>query len=211
MATSKLEISTEELQSLDRKKRIKLHNSLLGAKPAHLIGTVSAGGVPNLAVFNSLCHISSDPPLIGMMSRPLSVPRDTYQNIQQTRQWTINAIHPQFVGQAHKAADKLPAEQSEFDHAQLTEETVAGFLAPAVAESPLQVGLRFCEEVPIPSSGTVLIIGEVMWIRVQHNGLLDDGSVDASALGLLSSLGLDAYASVTECARFPYVSQSRHG
>ena len=203
-----IELWEADLRALERKTRIRLHNSLLGGKPAHLVGTASAAGVDNLAVFNSACHISSDPALIGMMCRPLTVRRDTYANIRETGVWTLNTIHALFVDRAHRAADKVPSAVSEFLHAGLQPGRMPGFAAPFVAESPLQVGLEYVEEVPIPSSGTVLLVGRVCWVRLREDGLTDDGSVQIDRVEALSSLGLDAYAEVREHARFPYQSTS---
>lgn len=200
------EWTAAQFRAMEAKRRIRLHNSLLGGKPVHLVGTRSAAGVPNLAVFNSACHVSSDPPLIGMMCRPTSVRRDTYENLLETGVWTLSAISADILERAHRAADKLPAEASEFEHAGLTESPWPGFAAPAVAESPLQMGFRLVEEVPIRSSGTLFLVGELQWLRMAEGGLAEDGSVLADRLGLLSSLGLDAYAEVRECARFAYPS-----
>lgn len=197
-------IDRDSWQQLPSKQRIRLHNSLLGGKPVHLVGTCSASGVSNLAVFNSACHVSSDPPLIGMMCRPLTVRRDTYSNIQDTGVWTLNAIHADFVTAAHKASDKLPAELSEFDHTGLDEGWMDGFAAPYVQQAPVQIGLKLVEEVPIRCSGTVLLVGEVQWLRLPHDNVDEDGSLRADQAGVLSSLGLDAYARVSEVARFVY-------
>ncbi len=201
-----LEWNASQIREMDKKRRIRLHNSLLGGKPVHLVGTRSAAGVPNLAVFNSACHVSSDPPLIGMMCRPTTVRRDTYENLRETGVWTLNAISAAMLERAHRAADKLPAEVSEFEHAGLGEGQWPDFAAPFVEESPLQMGFSLVEEVPIRSSGTLFLVGELQWLRMAESGLSGDGSVQADQLGLLSSLGLDAYAEVRECARFTYRS-----
>ena len=200
-------IYRDSWRQMEHKARIRLHNSLLGAKPVHLVGTRSLAGIDNLAVFNSACHVSSDPALIGMMCRPLTVRRDTYRNIQETGVWTLNAIAREFVAAAHRAADKLPAEASEFEHSGLEVERLSGFHAPCVAASPVKIGLELVEEVPIRSSGTVLLIGEVQWLRIPRDCLAEDSSLLVDRAGLLSSLGLDGYATVSECARFPYQSE----
>lgn len=205
-AGPEMEIDAAQWKALDDKYRIRLHNSLLGGKPVHLVGTASEDGVPNLAVFNSACHVSSNPPLIGMMCRPLTVRRDTYANIKATGQWTLNAITADFVERAHRAADKLAAELSEFDHTGLTISQKPGFSAPAVAESPVQIGLELREELELKSSGTVMLIGEVAWLRLKTRGTSENGSLQADNLGVLSSLGLDAYAEVREVARFRHSS-----
>lgn len=201
-------INAQALDAWPKKNRIRLINSLLGGKPVHLVGTQSTSGIPNLAVFNSACHVSSDPALIGMMSRPLTVPRDTYANIEATGVWTLNAITREIVDSAHKAGDKLPPDASEFDYCNLTPAWHEGMTAPFVAESPVSIGLQWEETVPIQCSGTVMIIGRVTHVNMPDEALLEDGSLKAETAGLLSSLGLDAYASVTEVARYTYQSSA---
>lgn len=202
-------LSRADIQALPHHDRIRLHNSLLGGKPAHLVGTASAAGVTNLAVFNSACHVSSDPPQLAIMTRPLTVSRDTYRNIQEQGAWTLNAIRRADVAAAHRCAEKLPADQSEFDAHGFEPAWVEGFSAPFVAGSPLQIGLKLVDDIFIPSAGTRLLVGEVVCLQVDEAGLAGDGSVLVEPLDAVSSLGLDAYATVRECARFAHVSQKR--
>ena len=54
----------------------------------HLIGTKGKSGCPNLAILNSIAHISSEPARIGFIMRPLTVQRDTYKNIIESNYFT---------------------------------------------------------------------------------------------------------------------------
>jgi hypothetical protein len=49
---------------LDRIKRLNIINSVTGIKPANLIGTISEDGKANLAIFSSVVHLGSNPPLL---------------------------------------------------------------------------------------------------------------------------------------------------
>jgi hypothetical protein len=55
----------EQIENLDKIFRINLINSCSGYKSANLIGTISDKGVKNLAVFSSITHLGSNPPLLG--------------------------------------------------------------------------------------------------------------------------------------------------
>ena len=69
--------SQTALNDLEQRYRVTLINSLAGFKQAVLIGTKSAEGQTNLAVFNSLIHIGSNPALYGFICRPDTAQRDT--------------------------------------------------------------------------------------------------------------------------------------
>ena len=90
-------VKKDQISSWESKYRLKFINSLSGYKGLHLIGTKSKDGSSNLAIFNSIIHISSAPARIGFIVRPLKVPRDTYNNIVDTDYYTINHVHKSFL------------------------------------------------------------------------------------------------------------------
>jgi flavin reductase (DIM6/NTAB) family NADH-FMN oxidoreductase RutF len=90
-----VEITNDDILEMEKIFRLNFVNSIPGYKSANLIGTKSKAGVSNLAVFSSVVHLGSNPPLLGFM-RPAVVPRDTYQNIKETGKFTINHIHDDF-------------------------------------------------------------------------------------------------------------------
>ena len=57
--------SEEDIEELDKVYRINLINSCSGYKSANLIGTKSKSGISNVAVFSSIVHLGSSPPLLG--------------------------------------------------------------------------------------------------------------------------------------------------
>ena len=69
------------LAGLDHLYRINLVNSSSGFKSANLIATKNKEGISNVAVFSSVIHLGSNPPLLGFVTRPTTVPRNTYKNI----------------------------------------------------------------------------------------------------------------------------------
>ena len=93
--------SLTEIMDWDERFRLKFINSISGYKGVHLIGSKDKEGVTNLAIFNSIVHIGSSPPLIGFIMRPLTVERNTYANIIATGVYTINHVHRSFLKEAH--------------------------------------------------------------------------------------------------------------
>lgn len=197
--------SRNDLDALDRRFRANLINCATGYKPANLVGTVSTDGESNLAIFNSAVHIGANPPLIGLVFRPLGdVDRHTYDNIKSTGVYTLNHVPSEMTRNAHVTSAKFPREVSEFAACGFTEQHVEGFGAPFVAESGVKLGLRFVEEIEIKLNGTILLIGQVEHLLVAESALKDNGNIDLVAAGSACITGLDTYHSVFEGVTYPY-------
>ena len=82
--------TAESIAGLDERFRRNLINSLHGVRPALLVGTTSATGTDNLAVFSQVLHIGANPPLTGILFRPDSVERHTLTNIRNNGAFTLN-------------------------------------------------------------------------------------------------------------------------
>ena len=105
---------------MEGRSRATLINKVAGYKTANLIGTLSAIGVANLALFNSVVHIGANPPFLGFILRPATVPRHTYENLRETGCYTINQVTSAIHKQAHCSSGKFPPETSEFEACGLT-------------------------------------------------------------------------------------------
>jgi flavin reductase (DIM6/NTAB) family NADH-FMN oxidoreductase RutF len=184
----------EKIESLEHLYRINLINSCSGFKSANLIGTKSVSGFENLAVFSSVTHMGSKPPILSFLLRPTTVMRNTYDNIKETGFYTINHIVESFLEDAHHTSAKYPKEISEFDATNLNAEYKNEFHAPFVKESPIKMAMKYLEEYPIKANGTILILGEIQELYLEENLLSPDGFVDLSAAKVAAINGLDGYA-----------------
>ena len=63
-------IDSKQISEFSKVYRLNLINSITGYKPANLIGSKSTKGKTNLAIFSSVVHLGSKPPLIGIITRP---------------------------------------------------------------------------------------------------------------------------------------------
>lgn len=196
-------ITAADLQSFDKLFRLNLVNALPGYKPANLIGTASPEGLTNVAIFSSVIHLGSAPAVLGIVTRPTTVPRHTYQNIKATGCYTINHVHAAFVGQAHYTSADFPEGESEFDACGFTPVFRDGFPAPYVAESQISIGLRLHEELPI-HNGTVLLVGTVEHVYLPGPVLLADGTLDLRAVEDVCISGLDTYYRAEPVGAYAY-------
>ena len=190
-----IHLKRQDFEELDHVFRINLINSCSGFKSANLIGTKSNLGTPNVAVFSSVTHLGSNPPLLGVIFRPVTdVPRNTYENIKETGQFTINHIDASIINDAHHTSAKYNKDVSEFDITGLEEEYKNGWHAPFVKNAPIQIALTYCEEYKIKANGTIQLIGEIKDLFIKSNLLEKDGFINLSKANIVAINGLDGYA-----------------
>jgi len=201
-------LTADDLAGMSKLPRVQLATTLPGPKPICLVGTRSRDGRANLAPFSSVTHLGSNPVLIGMVTRPDTVERQTLRNIIETGEWTLNHITAEIVAQAHQCSARYSPETSEFDATGLEEHSHDGIHPPFVAASPLRFALTLEEIIEIPSNGTKLIVGRVQLVDIPNSTLADNGSLDLAQLGSLASTALDTYFALTEVAKLPYAKAS---
>ncbi|MDA0315948.1 MAG: flavin reductase [Bacteroidetes bacterium] len=190
-----IHLKRQDFEELDHIFRINLINSCSGFKSANLIGTKSNLGIPNVAVFSSVTHLGSNPPLLGVIFRPVTdVPRNTYENIKETGQFTINHIDASIINDAHHTSAKYDKDVSEFDITGLEEEYKNGWHAPFVKNAPIQMALTYCEEYKIKANGTIQLIGEIKDLFIKSDLLEKDGFINLSKANIVAINGLDGYA-----------------
>ena len=197
-------INKKEIEQLEEGYRRVFINSLAGFRQAVLVGTISADGNTNLAIFNSLIHFGANPALFGLISRPDSVPRDTWQNIIDTKEYTLNFIEATHYKKAHQTSARYDKNISEFEKAGFTPFYQSGCSAPFVKDSVVKIAMKFEQSISIPLNGTVLILGSIQQVHIDDDMVENDGFVNLSALEVLISQGLDAYFVSKEIGRLPY-------
>ncbi|MEM5538101.1 flavin reductase family protein [Olleya sp. AS48] len=183
----------KQIQELEHLYKINLINSCSGFKSANLIGTKSTKGQENVAVFSSVTHIGSNPPLLGFFCRPTTVTRHTYDNIKKTGVYTINHIDLNNFEDAHHTSAKYDQSISEFDMTGLESEYKDNCKAPFVKGAPIQLEMKFIEEYLIEANNTILVIGEIQGLYINGDLLEDDGFINLSKANIAAINGLDGY------------------
>ena len=173
-----MHFTRKNINDLEKIKKINLINSCSGYKSANLIGTISKEGITNVAVFSSVTHLGSNPPTLGFILRPTTVPRDTYKNILESGVFTINHIFENIIEDAHHTSAKYEEVISEFDITGLEDEYYNDCIAPFVKGSPVQMEMKFIEEYHIKSNNVIHIIAEIKNLYVKDDILKEDGFLD---------------------------------
>ncbi len=201
--------TSEDFPGMDKRYRTQLINSMPGIKALQMVGTCDAEGQENLAVFNSVFHVGANPPFLGMIVRPDSVDRHTWQNIQASGSYTMNAVGGNFYRKAHQTSARYEKSQSEFDAVGLTAVYRQGVKAPFVQESSIKIGLELQEFHRIECNGTLVVVGKVVYVELNEELLFEDGAVDLVKAGSVGSVGLDGYVSADWLDRLSYAKPDK--
>ncbi len=187
--------SEEDIEDLDKVFRINLINSCSGYKSANLIGTKSNEGTTNVAVFSSIVHLASNPPLLGFFLRPTEIfPRNTYSNIKENGLYTINSIYREIIDDSHHTSAKYDKSISEFSVTNLEEEYIDKIYPPFVKKSPIKIEMKFIEEIKIKANKCKLIIGKIVSLHIEKKMLEKDGFLSLNKGEIPTISGCDAYS-----------------
>lgn len=196
--------SRAQINEMDKIRRLNLINSCTGYKSANLIVTKSLSGISNVAVFSSVTHIGSNPPMISFITRPLSVKRDTYNNIKENPYFTINHITENIIEDAHHSSASYDSDISEFDKTNLEEEYKNDIQIPFVKNSPVQLFCKYLNEYHIVENDTVHIIATIENLFFDENLLHKDNWLQLDRAKVVTINGLDGYALPLLLDRFAY-------
>lgn len=200
-----------EIEDLERFTKVNFTNSLSGYRSANLIGTKNSDGISNLAIFNSVGHLGSSPAMLQFLLRPHTVDRHTYENILETKYFTINSVSASMISQAHATSAKFDREVSEFEATGLTEDYKAKFWAPFVKESPLQIGCKYLNTYEIAENGCLLVLGEVVHVFVDEKLQTEDGFLNLDKAETVCINGLDQYLLPKPLERYEYARIVQNG
>ncbi len=199
--------SKKDINEMNRIYRLNLINSCTGYKSANLIGTISTNKIYNVAVFSSITHLGSDPALLTFIVRPTTVPRDTYKNIIDTKQFTVNHINIDDIEDAHHTSARYPEMISEFDMTKLEKEFKDGYSAPFVKSSKIKLGCKFLNQYKIKENNTLLMVAEINDIFFEENIIQKDGWLNLDTAKTVTVNGLDGYALPKLVDRFKYAKR----
>lgn len=194
----------DELFIMSKVPRLNLLNCITGYKSANLIATVSKEGISNVAIFSSVTHLGSEPPLIGFILRPTTVPRDTYKNIKETGYFTVNHITSAMIADAHHTSSSYEELISEFDKTNLEAEFIENNKFPFVKGSPVKLYCKYLNEYKIEENGCLHIIASVEELYVEDNLLHEDNWIQLDRGNVVAINGLDGYAVPKIKDRFQY-------
>lgn len=197
-----------EIEKFENVWNINFINSITGFKPANLIATRSSNSIDNVAIFSSVVHLGSNPPLIGFTLRPQDERiTDTYKNILDTSLYSINSVGKKFFNESHKTSKKYSKNNSEFDELGIDKLEVDGFNAPFVKNSQIKIGLKKVDEYLLLNK-CILIVGSIEHIIINDNIIENDGNINFDKSDIVCISGLNSYLKPKLLKKLKYVKSS---
>ncbi|MEY4012037.1 MAG: hypothetical protein RIT22_1161 [Bacteroidota bacterium] len=202
-------ISKEAIARMEKVPRLNLVNSCTGYKSTNLIATKSIDGQSNVAIFSSVTHLGSEPPLIGFIMRPTTVPRDTYKNIKETGYFSVNHVTVDMIEDAHHTSANYDLGISEFDKTNLKEEYKTDIEIPFVKGSPVQLYCKYVNEYYIKENNTIHIVASIEELFFDEELQHEDGWLQIDKGNVIALNGLDGYCLPKLVDRFQYARKDQ--
>lgn len=190
-----------EAAQLTHAEMYKILIGSIAPRPIAWAGTRSKDGLNNLAPFSFFNCFSADPPIVGFSTipRPDGRRKDTLQNVQDSKCFTLNCASHHLARQLSKSAAMLEPGEDEFAYAGLTPIDARHIDAPYVAEALLVFECELRDIICFgdkPGSGN-LILGEVRYVHIQDN-LYQNGRIDFGMLDPVGRLAGNWYSTIRD-------------
>lgn len=181
-------------------------NALITPRPIGWVASVDENGVPNLAPFSFFNGAGYEPPMVSVAFTGAKLGdlagerKDTLANIKATKEFTVNLVSTALKDAMNATAAHMPAGQSEFAAAGVTEVASQVIAPPRVAESPATFECKLVEVVVLPNDGAgtnTTVFGQVVGIHISDD-IIKDGFVDPTIYQPLARMGYLDYTTVTD-------------
>lgn len=167
-----------DLPQLSADRRYKLLTALVIPRPIGWITSRSATGLVNLAPYSFFNVLGNRPPVVafGPGDRAPGVPKDTAQNVEHSREFVVNLVHPEAAEVMHRSAAAFPPDVSEVEALGLELTPSVKLQTPRLKLAKVALECRLHDVVRVGDNRIVLGLIEQLYV--------EDGIVDAETLRL---------------------------
>lgn len=160
-----------DLEALPSSVGYKLLVGLVAPRPIALITSMDADGHLNAAPFSAFNYLSTDPPIVGIgianrSGEPL-VPKDTAQNIAETREFVVNVVTEDLAEQMSLCSIDFPSGTSELDEVGLTTAPSHSIKVPRIAQAHAALECRLHSIIEV-SSHARIVLGQVVSVYAEE-------------------------------------------
>ena len=175
----------------------KLMIGIVVPRPIAFVATLSKDGVRNLAPFSFFTAASANPPVIcfAPMRNSKAAIKDTLRNIQETGEFTVNAVSEDFAEQMNLCSGEYGPAVDEFAVSGLTPLASDLVRPPRVAEARASMECKLLQIVEVSAAplGGSLVLGEVLKFHVADE-IVREFRVDPDGLRAIGRMGGPAYS-----------------
>lgn len=178
--------------------------AIVGPRPIGWMGTQSKDGVANLSPYSFFNALNHQPALLGFASIGY---KDTIRNIEQTGEFTWNLVSRDIAAKMNQSSVSAPSDVDEFALAGLTKAPSRTIAAPRVAESGVSFECRLSQILRLKDSqgkesDTWFVYGEVMYVHIRKDLLIDGIYDTVKGQPVLRGGGLADFFEIIEASRF---------
>lgn len=181
-----------------------IHKLLVGGitpRPIAWISTLSVDGIHNIAPYSFFTVASTNPPVLcfTQIMPQTGTDKNTLGNLLDTKECVVHIVNSALLEQMNLSCKPLPADESEFDFANIqscASHSVAPLSvqdAPVRYECTLRDIIRISDE---PSGGSMVLL-DVKSIYV-HDELENNGMINQKALDSIGKMGGNLYSTTQE-------------
>ena len=139
-------------------------------RPIAWVSSLSDDVVPNVAPFSFFMAVCNDPPTLAFSSgRREGGKKDTIRNIEYTQDFVVNLVDDALAEQMNLTSGEYPPEVDEFALTGLTAAPSVKVKAPRVAESPISMGCRVVQILPVGHGPHSLVLGEIVHFHIRDD------------------------------------------
>lgn len=181
----------------DPRSIYKLMIGSIVPRPIAFVSSISADGIRNLAPFSFFAGVSADPPVIcfcPMVRSSDGKKKDTLQNIESTREFVVNVVSEELVGQMNLCSGEYPPEVDEFELSRLTPVESDLVRPPRVGEARVSMECKLRQIISVSEKplGASIVLGEILRFHVQ-DALFDNFKIDPDQLRAVGRMGGPTY------------------
>ncbi len=165
-------------------------------RPIAFVSTISVDGVHNLAPFSFFNAICGEPPVICFSTAFRNPRKDTYLNVQATKEFVVNIVSEEIAEQMNVASGEYALGVDEFEKSGLTPAPSDLIRPPRVLESPVNMECRLMQILDLSTRprGASLIIGEVIRFHIDDRVIDENFRIDPEKLRAIGRMGGNDYS-----------------
>jgi flavin reductase (DIM6/NTAB) family NADH-FMN oxidoreductase RutF len=180
-----------DFAAIPAKERYKLLVSTVAPRPIAWVVSQTPDGHLNAAPFSFFNAFSGEPPVvgIGISSHEPGRPKDTRNNIRETRQFVVNLVSEEAAAAMNVTAIEFEAGVNELAQAELATIPSVYIKPPRIATSPVAMECDLLQIVEVgPETG--LVLGRVLAMHIDDDMVIDPAKnyVDTPKLKLIGRM-----------------------
>lgn len=174
--------------TLTERENARIIKTAVTPRPIAWISSRDADGNENLAPFSSYNYVvNSDPVIMFTSPAPDSGSmKDTARNILETEEFAVNVVTATDLETMDRTAASLPAEESEFDYADVAKAPCRHIEPDRVEDAAVTMECTLYDTLEI--RGKLMILGDVIHYHIAER-TLRDGNIDSREVDTVGRLG----------------------